>query len=326
MFKNYFKVAYRSLVQYKSFSVINLIGLSLGLSSIMVLSFMLYQFITVNSQFENKERMYYIRAKNPEGRIFKQTPFPFLYEVLKVFPDVEAGTHIQSWSWPWLKNGNKEFHESTWYVDTAFFKVFTYPLQYGNAETAFRDKRNVVLSHEMAQKLFGNVNALGKVISADDSIRLTVTGVMKSIPSNTTLRPEVLLTTALLNDNKDFRESANWYNSFAENYLLMKPGADIAKLNGQINTLAKTFFHPDTRKNQLTLTPYRDFVQNEAGDIVQVIIKGQVGTIAFILLIMIANLINLNAATMFSRAKEVAVKEMLGSSKRQIILQFCIEN
>jgi putative ABC transport system permease protein len=106
----------------------------------------------------------------------------------------------------------------------------------------------------------------------------------------------------------------------------MKPGAGITKINGQMNRLATTFFHPDKRKNELTLSPYKDFVKNEAGDIVQVIIKGQVGTIAFILLIMIANLINLNAATMFSRAKEVAVKKMLGSSKRQIILQFCIEN
>ncbi len=96
MFKNYFKIAYRNLVQYKSFSVINLIGLSLGLSSIMVLAFMLYQFITVNSQFDNQERMYYIRAKSADGKVFKQTPFPFLDEVLKSCPEVEAATHIQS--------------------------------------------------------------------------------------------------------------------------------------------------------------------------------------------------------------------------------------
>ena len=76
----------------------------------------------------------------------------------------------------------------------------------------------------------------------------------------------------------------------------------------------------------MLLTPFTDYVKNEAGEITQVIIKGEIGTILFILLIIVANLVNLNAATMFSRAKEVAVKQMVGSSKRQIIWQFCVEN
>jgi putative ABC transport system permease protein len=178
----------------------------------------------------------------------------------------------------------------------------------------------------MAEKLFGEENALGKIITADDSIQLTVTGVLQAIPSNTTLRPEVLLTAALLNDNTSFREAADWYNTFAENYFLLKPGADTNKLNRQINQLAQTFYSPEIRQNRLQLTPYTEFVKNEAGEIVQVIIKGEISIIVFILLIVVANLINLNAATIFSRAREVAVKQMMGSSKLQIVVQFCIEN
>lgn len=326
MLKNHFKIAFRNLFKYKSFSAINLIGLSLGLSSIMVLAFMLYQFLTVNGQFANKERMYYIRTKSKEGTIFKQTPYPLMAEALKTCPGIEAGTHIQSWEWPWLKNGAKEFQESTWYVDTAFFKVFTYPLEYGNPATALRDKYSVVLGHEMAQKLFGRENPIGKTVTAWDSLHLTVTGVLEPVPTNTTLHPFVLLSTALLTDNKDFRSNADWYNNFAENYFLLKAGADTSRINSQLNHLVSVFYHPDNRKSRLMLTPYNDFVKNEAGEIVQVIVKGEMATILFILLIMIANLINLNAATMFSRSREVAVRKMMGSSKLQIIWQFCIEN
>ena len=105
MFRIYLKSGYRNLVKYKSFSVINLIGLSLGLSAIMVLAFMLYQFITVNSQFRNKERMFYVRTNTDDGRMYKNTPYPFLDEALKTCPEIEAGTHMQSFNWPWLKNG-----------------------------------------------------------------------------------------------------------------------------------------------------------------------------------------------------------------------------
>ncbi len=326
MFKTFLKSGYRNLVKYKSFSLINLIGLTLGLSAIMVLAFMLYQFITVNSQFENKERLFYVRTKAPNGNIHKQTPYPFLSEALKTCPGIEAATHMQSYNWPWLKNGEKEFQQQTWYVDSGFFKVFTFPLAYGNAHEALRDKFSAVLSHEMANKLFGTANAVGKTLTADDSIQLKVTAVLQPVPSNTTFRPEVLLTADLLKDNAGFSEMADWYNTFAENYLLLKPGANVEQINRQMNSIVQTHYDESARKSTLMLTSFKDFVKNEAGEITQVIIKGEIGTILFILLIVVANLVNLNAATMFSRAKEVAVKQMMGSSKRQIVWQFCIEN
>jgi putative ABC transport system permease protein len=326
MFKNFFKSGIRNLVKYKSFSLINLVGLSLGLSAIMVLAFMLYQFITVNSQFQNKDRMFYVRTKNEDGSIHKQTPFPLLYEALKTSPEIEAGTHMQSFSWPWLKNGEKEFQQQSWYVDSGFFKVFTFPLAQGNAANALREKYSVVLSHDMAIKLFGTTDAVGKTLTSDDTAQLTVTAVMKPIPSNSTFRPDVLLTTALLKENAAFNTMADWYNTLAENYILLKPGADVAKVNRQINSIVQTHYAEDQRKSQLMLTSFNDYVKNEAGEIVQVIIKGEIGTILFILLIIVANLVNLNAATMFSRAKEVAIKQMMGSSKRRIIMQFCVEN
>jgi len=189
MFKLYFRTGLRNLLRNRSFTLINLIGLALGLSGIMVLTVMLYQYLTTNGQFRAKERMYYVKIHYPNGTAGIQTPFPLLYEALKTCPDIEAGTHMQSWMWPWLKVENREFQDLTRYVDTGFFHVFSYPLEYGDPATALRDKFSVVLSHGMSEKLFGSkVNPVGKTVTMDDSIPLKVTGVMQTIPTNTTLQ------------------------------------------------------------------------------------------------------------------------------------------
>jgi len=326
MLKHHLRTGIRHLLRNRSFTLINLIGLTLGLSGIMVLTVMLYQYLTTNGQFRNKERMYYVKSRAVEGNEFNQTPFPLLYEALKACPDIEAGTHVQSWRWPWLKVGEGQFQEKSWYVDTGFFRVFSFPLEYGDPATALLEKHNVVLGHEMAQKLFGKVNPVGSTVTMDDSVPLVVTGVLQPIPTNTTLRGEVILTTQLLRDEPGFAAGADWYNTFAENYFLVRPGADTARLNAQLRQLALVHYNPGIRKVQPRLAPFSRFVQEESGNIVQVMIKGEIGTIFFILLVIIANLINLNAATLFSRNREVAVKKMMGGSKWHIILQFCVEN
>jgi len=325
MFKIYLRTGIRNLFRNRSFSLINLIGLALGLSAIMVLTVMLYQYLTTNGQFRHKERMYYVKSNAGAGD-FRQTPYPFLYEALKTCPDIEAGTHLQTWSWPWLKAGGNEFQDQTTYVDTGFFRVFSFPLEYGDASTALRDKYSVVLSHEMAERLFGKTDPLGKTVTMDDNVPLKVTGVLQTIPSNTTFRPEVLLNTQLLHDNPGFAQAADWYNTFAENYFILRPGADTAKLNAQLRQIGLVHYNPEMKKAKPKLVPFTSYVQEESGNIVQVMIKGEIGTIFFILLIIVANLINLNAATLFSRYREVAVKKMMGGRRRHIIIQFCIEN
>ncbi len=326
MIKIYLKTGYRNLVKNKSFTLINLIGLSLGLASVMVLSLLVYEYLTANSIFKNQERMVYLKTYSKSGDGSNQTPFPLLDEILKTSPDVEAATHVQSFNRPWLKYQDKEFQDNTIYGETGFFKVFSFPFESGNAATALNEKYNVVLSHETAEKLFGKLNPVGKTITADDTTQLTVTGVLAPIPANATLRPTVILSIALLKANSGFKSMANWYNSFAENYLLLKPGANRQSFTYQINQLVKTNYTPENKNQRIQLAPFENLVKAEAGNTIDVIIKGATGSAVFILLIIVANLINLNMATMFNRAKEVAVKQIVGSSKMQIVWQFCVEN
>lgn len=324
MFKNYFKSAYRQLVKNKLFSAVNIIGLSTGLASIMALSLLIYQYVTTNDNLKGISQMYYLKT-DFNGNQYTQTVYPLLDEILIKCPEVKAATHIQRWYFPWLKYDNKEFQETTEFVDTGYFKVFQFPFKYGDSATALKDKFSIVLSDEMAQKFFGDTNPIGKIITADDTMQLTVTGVLKHVPTNCIIGPKILLPTAILESNPDFKQGANWYNTFASNYLRLQKNSNPKKLDAQIASIVKLNYASDQKDNKVFAVPFSKILQ-EQSSLIGVIIKGAIGAGVFILLIILVNLINLNTAGMYARSKEVAVRQMIGGSKKSIILQFCIEN
>lgn len=325
MFKIYFKTAFRQLWKNKLFALVNIIGLSVGLASVMALLIGVYMYFTTDAIHRDRDRMYYLKTTIPDGGSYMQTTYPLLGEIVKTCPEIESATHVQTWGNPWLKYGEKEIQESTLYVDSGFFRVFTFPLLYGNPATALKEKFSVVISEKAAVQLFGKENPVGKTINADDSVQLTVTGVLKETPVNSTLRPTILLTTALLQDNRDFVGNANWYNTFAENFLKLKPRSSVPTFEAKIAKLVALNYAKETRNQKIAAMPFTG-MRNEAGPIVSIIIKGSIGTAVFILLIVLVNLLNLNAASMYTRTKEVAVRQMIGSGKRNIITQFCMEN
>ena len=325
MLRQYIKAGLRNIAKNKSFSLINLIGLSLGLASMMALAMLVHQYYTTDGFHEHRDRMYYLKTFTPEGESYSQTTFPLLYEIQKSAPEVEAATHVQGWYAPWLKYDAAEVQDRTVYVDSGFFKIFSFPLAEGNASRALHDKYAVVISQKVARQLFGTEKALGKTITASDSISLTVTGVLGDIPVNSSLSAEVLLPLQLLLDNPDFSENADWYNTFAENYLLLREGADARQLDKKIDSIVKQFYAAETKHHLVKTVPFSE-LKKEAGPTVGAIISGAIASAVFIVLVMLANLLNLNTAVVFSRTKEVAIRRMIGSGRGSIILQFCIEN
>jgi len=325
MIKNYFKSAWRQLAKNRLFSAVNIIGLSTGLASIMALSVLIYQYVTTNDNLKGIDQMYYLKTSSPGGDQYTKTTYPLLGEIVKNCPQVEAATHIQSWYYPWLKYGSKEFQETTDFVDTGYFKVFQFPFKYGNPANALKDKFSIVLSEEMAQKFFGDIDPVGKILTADDTMQLRVTGVLKHIPANSTIKPTILLPTAILESNPNFKQGANWYNTFASNYIRLQKNSDPKKLDAQIASIVKLNYAPEQKSDKVFAAPFSKILQ-EQSKIIGVIIKGAIGAGLFILLIILVNLVNLNTASMHSRSKEVAVRQMIGGSRKNIIIQFCFEN
>jgi len=325
MIKNYFKIAFRHLWKNRLFTFLNLFGLTIGLASLMTLGFGVYAYYNADSFIQHKEELYTLKSVTSSGEAYDQTTYPLLGEIVNTVPDVAAATHIQSWNWPWLKVGDRELQKKTKYVDTSFFKVFTLPLKYGNPKTALQDTYDIVISEEVSRQFFGDKNPVGETIKADDSLSLTVQGVYKSISPYASLEFDVLLPTALLELNPGFKQGADWYNTFAYNYLRLQKGTNISNLENKVLEIAKRNYQDASELKKIGLvsfTEYRESYNPTVGKI----IKGSIATIFFILLIVVINLLNINTSIIYGRHKEFAVRKIIGSGKRSLITQFCIEN
>lgn len=325
MLKQYLKSGLRYFRKNKGFSLINVTGLSLGLASMMALAMLVQQYYTTDKFHEKADRIYYLKTFIPDGYSYNSTTFPLLYEIQKACPEVEAATHWQGFNAPWLTYGEVEVQDNTIFVDTGFFEVFTFSLKEGHPDFALLEKHSVVISQKIATQLFGQEKALGKMITASDSLRLTVTGVLNEIPENSSLKAEIILPVELLTDNPEFGEWADWYNTFAENYLLLREGADPKLLDQKIDKIVKQFYASEHQQHKVKTVSLSQ-LKKEGDPVISAIITGAVASAFFIGLIILVNLLNLNTAMMFSRTKEVAIRRVIGSGKDGIIFQFCIEN
>lgn len=325
MIKNYFKIAWRNLWKNSLYSGLNIIGLSFGLASVMTLIFVLYAYYDADAALKDKDQIYYLQSVGEDGGTYMQTTYPLLGEIVKNSPEVEAATHIQGWNSPKFSFQDKKLWGNTKYVDSSFLQVFTLPLIYGNPETALDEKFSVVLSKDKSKQLFGNINPLGKVIKADDSINLTVTGVLAPVSNYSSVEADILLTTSLLMDQKSFSENANWYNSFAENYLKMRADADISKFENHLKDLVLLHYEDPSIIREIQAKAFSN-IREENNPMVGTILTGAFATSFFIILIVLVNLLNINSSIMFSRTKEIAIRKITGGKKRDILIRFCVEN
>ena len=120
--------------------------------------------------------------------------------------------------------------------DSTFFDVFSFPLKYGNPATALRDKNSLVIGEKTALYLFGESNPVGKTIVLDDTLSMKVSGVLAELPANSSQQFEALLPITILEQQPSFKESADWYNTFANVFVVLKKGANKAALEAKLPT------------------------------------------------------------------------------------------
>ena len=325
MLRNYLKIALRTLWQNRLLTTINGLGLAIGLACVVVLVLFAQKCLTWDTQHANLDRIYCVQTHYEASGTENETVYRLLDQMLRGYPEIEAGTHIQSWNWPWLEYGGKSIQEQTSYVDSTFFQVFTFPLNYGDPATALVNKHSVVLSEKVAQHLFGAINPVGKYVTVNDTLQYTVTGVLGKIPSNSSQQFEVLLPASNLLDQPGFRQNADWSNTFTTTFVLVKKGVDPTQLEAKLPQLVKAHY-PDYAQNSiLKLTPYKNFIYTENPSF-QSLIYGAFTIAGILLLIISINLINLNTASALPRAKEVAMRQVMGATRRSVLRQFWTES
>ncbi len=351
MFRNYLKVAWRNLLKNKVFSSINIIGLAIGLSCFLLIILYVTDELSFDRYNVNAERIYRINSDIRFGGADLHMPVTsdMMGQLLKKdYPEVEDYTRIYSFDGSKLIKKGNEFinEEKVANVDSTFFRVFTLPAIEGDTKKALDEPNTVVITESAAKKYFGTVNALGKTIETKDNDKLIpykITAVIKDIPENSHFHFDFLFSMKNVDYKWGQLTSHNFYT-----YLLLKKGTDYkafeknfsqyiinyvlpaAKQYMNINSMEE--FEKAGNKIAYSLIPLtkihlysdRSFELSPAGNIQYVYIFSAVAL--FILLIACINFMNLTTARSANRAREVGIRKVLGTEKKDLISQFLIES
>ncbi|MBX7124595.1 MAG: ABC transporter permease [Cyclobacteriaceae bacterium] len=336
MLRNYLLAAIRSIRKQLTYSVINVVGLGMGLTTGMLLLLWVTEELSYDRFHEKANRIYRASMEYSFGGQTSSTsvsPTALLPTLQKNFPDIEDGVRVynqSAWSPYIVRQGDKLFQEKRFYfADSTFFKVFSFRLLQGNPDKALSDPATVVLTQSMARKYFGNEDALGKTLTVNDKKEYLVTGIMEDLPSNSLLQFDCVASFQTLG-----RETT-WWSANYQTFVLARPDADIHDIADKTNQLvAKELASELTGKGDYVryrFMPLTDIYLRSnldepevTGSIQYVYVMGAIALL--VLLIAGINYVNLATARAADRAREVGVRKVAGAARTQLFTQFISES
>lgn len=325
MIKNFFKIAFRNLVRKKVFSSINILGLSIGMASALLILLWVHNELGFDRFYTNTSRLYQMYNRDKfEGEMHSWgvTPVPMATALKKDYPEVEDVTRYSNITFL-VSNADKRFNLRGAFADSSFLQMFSFPLLHGNAAQSLNSNYNIVLTQKLAVKLFGNENAIGKTVLIDSVENFTVSAVLKDLPNNTSFDFEYLLPWSFR--KKLGWDNDNWASNEVSTFVLLKPGASQAVFDKKIENITKNHSKETTLVFSHPLSRLHLYSKDDNGKLV----GGQIETVRLftiiailILLIACINFMNLSTAQSEKRAKEVGIRKTAGAGRRGLIFQF----
>lgn len=339
MFKNYLKTALRNLQRNKSYALINTLGLAVGIAACFLL-FLVVQFESSFDDFHPKKQSIYRVAtmfQNEDGTSYSGgVAFPVATALRTDFPQLkEVASILQQGGQITIDDAatqQKKLQEDNfYYAEPQFFTMFNFPFLAGDAATALKDPNGVVLTQATADKYFGDwKQAIGKTIKYENKTLYTVTGILKDIPANSDFPLHVVASYSAL-QNSDFKSHfEDWVSTWGQQYtfVVLPSNLSVANFNAQLKTFAKKHkpaaYAKDTYVAQpLTDMHYDERFGNYTGHTFSRTLLNALSLIGiFLILIACVNFINLATAQAVNRSKEVGVRKVLGSNRKQLAMQF----
>jgi putative ABC transport system permease protein len=335
MFKLNLKIAYRNLWKNSLSSIINVVGLSVGLASCLLLLMYAEQEWNHDRQFKKADRTYQamVNLYDNHGAISRTIGLSAnilgatLQESFPEVTEMSRTTHLYD---RLIARGQQSFKVKSRYADPAFLSLFNFEFIHGQAAQALLEPNSIVLTETTAKRLFGRSDVLHQVLTFENQATLRVSGVVKDPPTNITYGFEAVTPWALFEKLNSWPRRPNWGNKDFFTLFNLHPDADLRLLNEKLKGFVAR--HDALSREDVFLYPlsqlhlYGDFVNGKAvgGQIQQV--RLFVGLSFSILIIACINFINLATAYARKRAKEVGIKKTIGASRSSLIYQFLLES
>ena len=347
MIKNYIKTAFRNFWKNRFYTLLNVLGLATGLSACLLILLYVGDELSYDHYNKNADRIYRINQEIRFGGNHAetaQTPPLLGAEAVKEIPGVEQYTRLRWTASLLIKKGKTNIREERIaYADSTLFEVFSLPMISGNPKTALAEPHSMVITESTAKKYFDRTDLAGRYLVINDTSSYRITGVIKDIPQNSHFHFNIFLP---LTEHPDSR-SQDWFSGNYNTYLLVKKGSDISALNRQLNAMLIHLLGPEL-KNVLGIslsefTRQGNFVRTSLvplkaihlysntygeldanGNIQWVYIFSLIAF--FILIIACVNFTNLFTAQSSNRAREVGVRKVLGSLRKNLVQQFLTES
>ncbi len=337
MIKNYLRIAFRNLWRHKGFSLLNILGLTIGMSACFLV-FLYVKFELSYDDFHSKsDRIYRIVTDivNPSETLHFSVAAPAMPVAAKRdFPEIERQVRFDPSSFLIRRGDLKIQEQNIAAVDSTFFEIFDFPLLKGNPVTALREPLSVVLSETAAKKYFGSDDPMGQqLLLTDQSLPAKVTGVMKDMPENTELKADVLIS-MYSRQGDDSSRDQNWGGFGDFSYFLLQPNTNARALEKKFPAFLVNHIGKMMKENNQTYTyilePLKDVYLKStrggttSGSMTNVYVFSIVGI--FILLIAGINFVNLTTARSTERAREVGIRKVVGAERQQLTGQFLGES
>lgn len=346
MLRNYFKIAFRNLLKYRAYSLINIFGLMIGISCFLIIALYVFDEMTFDRFHSKADNMYRIvedrTAENGKQSKLAAVSYQLREQAAATIPGIVNSTWLEIRGRTLVKSQKerKGFQEEGWFAKSNFFEVFDFKWIAGDRKTALLEPKSMVISQETAIKYFGSTDVIGKTLSVvQDTNYFTIKGVVENYPANSHLTFNIVISESTINypNRKNFINN-DWTSNAFYSYLTLDKNTDVKKLEQQMEKLLA-----DNRKgataprSKVLLQPLKDihFYSNDIesgsarsairpnGNMMYIYVFSIVAI--FVLLIACINYINLTTARFANRAKEIAVRKVAGADRKAIMMQFLSE-
>ena len=341
MIKNYLKIAIRNLYRNKTYTLLNMLGLAIGIGACLLI-FLVIQFETSYDNFHTKKNSIYrigTEFHNQDGVNYSagvafpvapqlRLDFPQLKEVAAIYKQGEGQITIENTG----TGQQKKLKETNiYYSEPEFFRMFNFEWLAGDPKTSLTDPNQAVLTQETAEKYFGDwKSAIGKTIRHDNNLVYKITGILKNLPANTDFPMNVVISFNTLKNTHINRNLTDWVSTFSESscFVVFPPGFSVNKFNADLRSFATKHKPADYAKDSYVAQPLKEIHYDERfGNFGEHTFSHSLITALtligiFLLLIACVNFINLATAQTVNRSKEVGIRKVLGSVRSQLAFQF----